>query len=304
MTNEERDLIRDFISRVGGASAGGGFASSVPATQPALPPVDREADAFIAELFARYPEARYRITQMAFVQEHALAEAQNQINRLQWELQNQRSQQQAPAPGNSPWGAAAQPQQSRGFFGGLFGGRAQQAPQPQYQQHPYQQQQYQQQQYAPPPPQYAPGYQPGMFQQRGSGFLGSALTTAAGVAGGMVAGHALMNLFSGGHGGGFGSMASAPAMPMLGETPASPWAAPGGDAAPSNDPYETGGATKDAWDNSAGGGWQQADQGGWQQAASDQGGWQDASQDQGWQDASGQDAGGWDDAGGSDPDNT
>ena len=53
--------------------------------------------------------------------------------------------------------------------------------QPQYQQgYPQQQPQYQQPQYAPPPPQYAPGYQPGMFQQRGSGFLGTALTTAAG----------------------------------------------------------------------------------------------------------------------------
>ena len=44
-----------------------------------------------------------------------------------------------------------------------------------------------------------------MFQQRGgSGFLGSALTTAAGVAGGMVVGNALMGAFSGNHGGGGG----------------------------------------------------------------------------------------------------
>jgi hypothetical protein len=296
MTNEERDLILNFIQRFGGSPAGG-FASSVPATQPGLPPVDREADAFIAEQFARYPDARYRITQMAFVQEHALAEAQNQINRLQWELQNlrqQQQQQQAPAAG-SPWGAAAgqPPQQSRGLFGGLFGGRGQPA-QPQYQQP-----QYQQPQYAPPPPQYAPGYQPGMFQGGGgSGFLGSALTTAAGVAGGMVAGHALMNLFSGNHGssfggGGFGNATSAPSFAPIENQSASPW------SSPTNDPYESGGATKEAnLDNSGGGGWQEAapDQGGWQQAASDQGGWQDASnQDSG---------GGWDDAGGSDPDNT
>ncbi len=58
----------------------------------------------------------------------------------------------------------------------------------------------------PPPPQYPPNYQQGMFQQRGgSGFLGSALTTAAGVAGGVVAGNALMSLFSSNRGeGGFG----------------------------------------------------------------------------------------------------
>ena len=43
-----------------------------------------------------------------------------------------------------------------------------------------------------------------MFQRQGSGFLGSALTTAAGVAGGVVAGNALMNLFSGHEGGGGG----------------------------------------------------------------------------------------------------
>ena len=36
---------------------------------PDLPPVDPEADRFIGDQFSRYPEARYRITQMAFVQE-------------------------------------------------------------------------------------------------------------------------------------------------------------------------------------------------------------------------------------------
>jgi hypothetical protein len=64
-----------------------------------------------------------------------------------------------------------------------------------------------------------------MFQRSGgSGFLGSALTTAAGVAGGMVVGNALMDMFSphramaeGGLGGGFGQ----------GDT-GSPWSNPGG----------------------------------------------------------------------------
>jgi hypothetical protein len=82
MTNEERDIISQFIARVSGGPASSGFASgSVPATQPALPPVDRDADALIAQLFQQYPEARYRITQLAFVQEHALVEAQNRISR-------------------------------------------------------------------------------------------------------------------------------------------------------------------------------------------------------------------------------
>lgn len=184
MTNEERDIIARFIARVGGAS-GSGF-GSVPGSQPALPPVDREADGFISDQFARYPEARYRITQMAFVQEAALNEAQNRIARLQWELQQARQQ--------------PQQQSGRGgLFGGLFGGGGSQqsAPPPQYPpQGGYGPQ------YGGPPPQYAPGMaQPGMFGRGGSGFLGSALTTAAGVAGGMVAGNALMDLFSGHHGG-------------------------------------------------------------------------------------------------------
>ena len=118
MTNEERDIITQFIARVGGGQpqAQPAFGGSVPATTtPALPPVDPEADRLIGDLFDRYPDARYRITQLAFVQEHALAEAQNRIQRLEWEVQQARQQAQQ-----------AQQQQSSGsgggFFGGLFGG--------------------------------------------------------------------------------------------------------------------------------------------------------------------------------------
>jgi hypothetical protein len=248
---------------------GGG---SVPATQqPALPPVDREADAFIGELLNRYPEARYRLTQLAFVQEHALAEAQNRIQRLEADLQQAR--QAAP---QQPGGSGG------GFFSGLFGGGQRSAPppqpgpawnqggaQPQYQPPPPQ--------YAPPPPQYAPGYQPGMFQRGGSGFLGSALTTAAGVAGGMVVGNALMGLFSPHptYGGGFGGEGFAP---MGG----SPW---GG--APVGAP-EQGYVDQGTWDTSGGGGAAApdqgyVDQGTWDQpdssGGSDSGSWSDSSGD-------------------------
>ena len=46
MTNEERDIITQFIARVGGAQAAQpSFGGSVPATTTqALPPVDPEAD--------------------------------------------------------------------------------------------------------------------------------------------------------------------------------------------------------------------------------------------------------------------
>jgi len=212
MTNEERDLIARYIARVGGAAqSGGGFlagsGSSVPQSQP-LPAIDREADAFIAQQFQQYPEARYRVTQMAIVQEAALAEMNNRIQRLQWELEQARHAIQS------------QPQQSsqqRGFFSSLFGGGgAQPQPQPQRSgpwgnagggQPGYNGPQFQPSS-PPPQPQYPPNYQPGMFQQRGSGFLGSALTTAAGVAGGMVVGNALMNAFSGHHDTGSGLFGS------------------------------------------------------------------------------------------------
>ena len=266
MTNEERDLITRFIQRVGGAQPGGGFAPGAgQAGSPPLPPVDHEADSLIADLFTRFPEARYRITQMAFVQEHALVEAGNRIQRLEWELQQARQQAQAaPQGAASPWGQppAQQQPESRGFLGGLFGGGARPAAPPPQSAPP---------QYAPPPPQYPPGYNPGMFQQSGPGFLGSALRTAAGVAGGVVAGNALMSLFSGGHQG-FGSVTSAPATEFIPVAPASPWAAPAG---PVPDPYDVGGADKGGADNSS---WTNTDQGGWDtQQSADSGGWTDPS---------------------------
>ena len=95
MTNEERDIINQFIARVGGGQpqAQPGLGGSVPATTtPAMPPVDPEADRLeFGDLLGRYPDARYRITQLAFVQEHALAEAQNRIQRLEWEVQQARA---------------------------------------------------------------------------------------------------------------------------------------------------------------------------------------------------------------------
>ncbi len=219
MTNEERDLIAGYVARVSGKTPSG-VAGSVPQAQPALPPIDPEADAFLAQQFQQHPEARYRITQTALVQEAALAEAQNRVQRLQWELdQARQTAQQAQQQGG----------QQRGFLGGLFGGgnAQQQRPGGAFGQGGPGSGGYGQQgaQNAPPPQQYPPNYQPGMFQRGGSGFLGSALTTAAGVAGGMVVGNALMNAFSGHSGAlGGGGMESAAASPWGGEgMAASPW---------------------------------------------------------------------------------
>lgn len=205
MTDEERDLIQRFVAQVGGhpAAPSGFLQGSVPATaaSPDLPPVDPEADRFIGEQFARYPEARYRITQMAFVQQAALSEAQNRLRRMEWELNQARQGQQG----------QAQPEQ-HGLFSRLLGGGGAARPQAA---DPGQGRAYAQQsapspgyQPGPPPPQYPPNYQPGMFQNSagGSGFLGSALRTATGVAGGVLAADAISSMFHGGGGmaGGFG----------------------------------------------------------------------------------------------------
>jgi hypothetical protein len=257
MTNEERDMISQFIARVGGVPAGAQlnqWGGSVPATtQPALPPVDPEANALITQAFQRNPETAYRMTQLAFVQEHALAEAQSRIKRLEWDLQQ--AQQAAQAAQQAAQQAPQQQGGSSGggFFGGLFGGRSQ-TPPPQQQPGPgpawnqggpapgYQPQY---QQAAPPPPQYAPNYQPGMFQRSGSGFLGSALTTAAGVGGGILAADALMNLFSGHQGAGGGAFGGGypAAAPMV----ESPWGGAPAGAPPGQDYVDQG-----SWDNSGG----------------------------------------------------
>ncbi len=270
MTNEERDLIARFIARVAGAPQGGAFlgspGGSVPQSQPALPPIDRDADAFIAQQFQQFPEARYRITQTALVQEAAFAEAQNRIRRLEWELQQtqqamQHSAQQAP-------------QQQKGFFGSLFGGgQAQPQQQRGFGGQPGYGQQFQPTS-APPPPQYPPNYQPGMFQRGGgSGFLGSALTTAAGVAGGMVVGNALMGAFSG-HGGGEAGMggfanntSAANAFDGAGTDPTAGFSTDAGNTAP--DPFAGGGDPK-SYDDGAGFTQQTGfDQGGFDQGGSD-----------------------------------
>ena len=238
MTNEERDLITAFIARVSGAApapaaAGPWGSPSVPATAapataaPPLPPIDPEADALIGTMFQRYPEARYRLAQLAFVQQHALAAAQNRIQQLEAQVSQ-------PPP--------AQPH--GGFFSGLFGGaRPAPAPGPM------------------PPPGYPPaapgGYPPGMtpgmapggmLPRSGTGFLGSALTTAAGVAGGMLLGNALMNMVSPGQASAGSALPPDTSSDALWGTPTDP-AEPAGLGAPDPSP------AADGWTDPGDGGW-------------------------------------------------
>ena len=278
MTPEERDIISRFVQRVAGSPSQG----SVPATTAApMPPLDLEADQHLSTLFQQYPEARYRMTQFAFGQEQALQGAAQHIQALEQQLAAAR---QAQTQGQYQQGQG-QPGQQGGFFSRLFGAGQQQGQAPYAQ--PYQQQGpgYAQQQpgFGAPPPGYSPGYgygQQGMMAQRGgSGFLGSALTTAAGVAGGMLAFNAIEGLFT------------------------NRGAESIGQGTFGNDQVAAGGFDQSGWGNMpADGGAGSADNSGWQtlpdqSSTADNSGWQDTPDNSVPDDSSGG-GGGWDDSGG------
>ena len=234
MTDEERRIITAFVERMSGAAPiaqapSGPWGATGPARMPTLPPVDPEADRLINDLFARLPEARYRITQSAFVQEAALIEANNRIQQLEWEVENAQRQGQAQAAQAG----------GGGVFGGLFGGRSN-TPMPP----------------AMPPrpqPQYPPGHNPQALAQQsrgGMGFLGTAAAAAAGVAGGMLLGNMLMGALGGGAAqaagaGGFGT-GGADATPTAGTDAAGGWGDP---KAPADAGYGQDAAAEpqDAW---------------------------------------------------------
>jgi hypothetical protein len=173
MTPQEREVISGIFERL---------------KQGAATPRDPEAERFIADLIAQQPYAPYLMAQSSYVHEQAITTMQSRIQ----ELEAQQAQ---------------KPAQSGGFLSGLFGGSPQPAPQPAPRQAPPPPQQ----QYAPPPQGGPWGQQPqyGQPQQgawggqpqapAGGGFLSSALTTATGVAGGMLAANALSSMFSGHH---------------------------------------------------------------------------------------------------------
>ena len=184
MNSEERDVIAGIFKRLEQASS---------------QPRDAEADRFIAERLREQPYAPYAMAQLIYVQEEAIKSLNQQLEQVRAEAER------AQASGSG----------GGGFLSSIFGGGQQRPaapqggqpgawgrqPQPGYAPQGYQQG------YAPQgvPQQGGPwggqAGQPGMQAQapQGRGFLGSALTTAAGVAGGMVVGSALMNAFSGGH---------------------------------------------------------------------------------------------------------
>ncbi len=191
MTPEERNLITGLFDRLSKVNPG---------------QKDQEAEQLIRQSTATQPDSPYLLVQTLLVQEHALNNAQVRIQ----QLEKQAAQQ---SQGASTQGSGG------GFLSGLFGHHADPAPTP------------------PPagsiPPQQLPPSNPaytqsappypstvGMAPSAGGGFLRSALTTAAGVAGGAVLFQGIENLlghnsgpfgpglggggFFGGGGGGFG----------------------------------------------------------------------------------------------------
>ncbi len=198
MNSEEQTLIDGLFSRLQQAE-----------TESA--PRDALAEARIKEHLSRQPAAGYFMTQAILVQEAAIKslDEQNkqltqQIQQLQAELQQARAQAAAPAPSNS----------GGGFLSSIFGGSrdpqpapAQSAPASSGWREPGRPS-------APPPQNYgapqqgfgAPQQNFGAPQQNyaapqqqapaaGSSFLGGALKTAAGVAGGVMLAQGISSLF-------------------------------------------------------------------------------------------------------------
>jgi hypothetical protein len=189
MTPEERQMLAGLFERVASTAA---------------TPRDPQAEAYIAEAVRAAPHAPYVLSQTVLVQQQALENASRRIAELEAQ-------------------AKAAPQEETSFLGSLGkslfgGGQPAPPPRPSYDtgaaSRPYAPDpSYYQRQPAyapPPPPQGGPWSAPQAAAPAGGGFMQSALTTAAGVAGGLVLAHSLGGLFGGNSGGyglgsGFGS---------------------------------------------------------------------------------------------------
>jgi len=182
MHAEEKSLIDGLFSRLRAAEG-----------QSA--PREAQAEALINEHIARQPAAPYYMAQAIIVQENAIQQLDSRVKELEAQIETlKRSQNSAPQ------------QSSGGFLSGLFGGRSQ--PQPQQAQ-PATAQPARSGWHEPAagqgggfgqPARFAqqPGFgQRGAHAPQGGGFLSGALQTAAGVAGGMVLGNMLMDMFQG-----------------------------------------------------------------------------------------------------------
>ncbi|QIU91940.1 DUF2076 domain-containing protein [Yokenella regensburgei] len=168
MQSEEQRLIDGLFSRLKQAEANSA-------------PRDATAEGVIAQHVNAQPAAPYYMAQTILIQEAAIKQLNDRIQALESEVSQLQSAKQS----------------SGGFLAGLFGG-SNASPQPRAADpipgaDQYAQQYGQRAQNAAPMGQnYAPA-------RGGSGFMAGALQTAAGVAGGVVLGNVLMNMFGGSH---------------------------------------------------------------------------------------------------------
>ncbi|PYG47604.1 hypothetical protein DEU53_108109 [Pantoea sp. AG1095] len=161
MQSEEQQLIENLFSRLKQAETQSG-------------PRDAGAEQLIKQHLQNQPGAPYYMSQAILIQEAALKKLNAQVTDLENRLA-QAQQQQAPQ------------QSSGGFLSSLFGGASRPAAQ-------------QQPAWGNPPPQPQQQYAPPQQQSaapaaRGTGFLGGALQTAVGVAGGVVMADMLTSMF-------------------------------------------------------------------------------------------------------------
>lgn len=189
MNSEEQTLIDGLFSRLQQAETDAA-------------PRDAQAEARIKEHLTRQPAAGYFMTQAILVQEAALKslDQQNkqqaqQIQQLQAELQHAKSQEPAASGG--------------GFLSSIFGGGSrdsQPAPHPGQNSNPGAapasggwREPARPSFNSPAPQQSFPPQQGYAAQPQASSFLGGALKTAAGVAGGVMLAEGISSLFHGGH---------------------------------------------------------------------------------------------------------
>lgn len=245
MNPEERDMIAGLFDRL---------------RETGVADKDRDAERLIAQYVRQMPDSPYMLVQTVLIQEHALQQAEDRIRDLEARL--------AGPPAQASFGGGS-------FLGGLKGGGRsgpsvpssgsrpmasdqggygaspwQSGPAPQMPPMP------RQPDMAPMPQQQAPSSGGGF-----GGFMRGALTTAAGVAGGMMIGDALRGMMGGSHnpfGGSHGQQTNSPL---------------GG---PGEKPHH-----QDASDNDPGGGYLASDHA--QDVA------QDADFDDGWDDNGGDD---------------
>jgi hypothetical protein len=211
MNQQERQVIEDIFRRL---------------EQVADQPRDPEAERFIADKIRQQPYAPYAMAQAVYVQEQALANLHERVQQLEAELEQAQSQ-----------------RSSGGIFGNLFGGGSREPDRQRPMGGPFGQRQPDTGGAGPwGGGQQGPwgGAQPGAMgqggpfggQRQGGGFLGTAMATAAGVAGGMMLGNVLRDAFGGGAGSG-GEAKSA-----LGDTGAGQGDAAGGQDHSSLSPFQ------------------------------------------------------------------